>query len=62
MQLKLDRRFQKKVKGMFSKYQFEVGVLDDGTQELGNVDLKVQMSLASMPVDPLEKSLEVILD
>lgn len=29
MQLKLDNRFQKKVKGMFGKYQFEVGVLQD---------------------------------
>lgn len=30
MEIKLDSRFKKKVQGMFNKYQFEVGVLDDG--------------------------------
>lgn len=29
MLIQLDKRFQKKVKGMFEKYQFEVGILDD---------------------------------
>jgi hypothetical protein len=29
MEMKLDTRFQKKVRGMFGKYQFEVGVLQD---------------------------------
>lgn len=29
MQLKLDSRFKKKVAGIFGKYQFEVGILDD---------------------------------
>lgn len=30
MRLVLDSRFKKKVKGLFGKYNFEVGVLDDG--------------------------------
>jgi hypothetical protein len=30
MQLKLDPRFKKKLQGRFGKYDFEVGVLDDG--------------------------------
>lgn len=30
MQIKLDKRFAKKVRGMFGKYEFEVGVLTDG--------------------------------
>jgi len=30
MQLVLDKRFKKKVAGLFAKYEFEVGVLDDG--------------------------------
>lgn len=30
MEIRLDKRFQKKVKGMFEKYQFTVGVLEDG--------------------------------
>lgn len=29
MELKLDSRFKKRVAGMFGKYEFEVGVLDD---------------------------------
>jgi hypothetical protein len=29
VEIKLDSRFQKKVKGLFGKYEFEVGVLDD---------------------------------
>ena len=29
MQIKLDSRFQKRVRGMFGKYEFEVGVLQD---------------------------------
>lgn len=29
MQIKLDSRFKKKVRGMFGKYEFEVGVLTD---------------------------------
>lgn len=29
MQIKLDNRFKKKVRGMFGKYEFEVGVLTD---------------------------------
>jgi hypothetical protein len=28
--MKLDSRFQKRVKGMFERYSFEVGVLEDG--------------------------------
>jgi hypothetical protein len=30
MKIQLDNRFQKKVRGMFGKYEFEVGVLQDG--------------------------------
>ena len=30
MQLKLDKRFQKNVQGLFGKYDFQVGVLNDG--------------------------------
>ncbi len=30
MQLKLDKRFEKKVHGLFGKYEFQVGVLNDG--------------------------------
>lgn len=33
MQIKLDTRFQKKVRGMFEKYNFEVGVLQDGVHK-----------------------------
>lgn len=29
MEIKLDKRFAKNVKGLFGKYQFEVGVLED---------------------------------
>jgi hypothetical protein len=29
MKIELDSRFQKRVKGMFEKYEFEVGILDD---------------------------------
>jgi hypothetical protein len=31
MIIKLDSRFQKRVQGMFGKYSFQVGVLEDGT-------------------------------
>jgi hypothetical protein len=34
MIIQLDRRFQKRVQGMFGKYQFEVGVLEDGPHYL----------------------------
>lgn len=30
MKIELDRRFKKKLEGRFGKYEFEVGVLDDG--------------------------------
>lgn len=30
MTIQLDRRFQKRVQGMFGKYSFEVGILEDG--------------------------------
>lgn len=30
MQLKLSKGFQQRVEGMFGKYQFEVGILEDG--------------------------------
>lgn len=30
MLIQIDKRFQKKVQGMFGKYQFQVGVLEDG--------------------------------
>lgn len=30
MNIKLDRRFTKQAKGVFEKYQFQVGVLEDG--------------------------------
>lgn len=31
MDIKLDSRFQKRVKGMFGKYEFEVGILQDAS-------------------------------
>lgn len=34
MKLVLDKRFQKKVQGIFGKYHFEVGVLEDGPHKL----------------------------
>lgn len=30
MKIELDKKFQKRAKGLFGKYEFEVGVLDDG--------------------------------
>ncbi len=47
MQLKLNKGFKKKLEGMFEKYQFEVGILDDSvhkeaveTRLFGEPDLK----------------------
>jgi hypothetical protein len=34
MLIKLDSRFKKKVQGLFGKYTFEVGVLEDGPHKL----------------------------
>jgi len=45
MNIELDKRFKKKVKGMFGKYEFEVGVLEDKPHYLakrGQAGLKGQ--------------------
>ncbi len=54
--IKLDERFQKKLKGMFGKYDFQVGVLDDGPHkdarrgERGKKGQDVLTSYAGGPV------------
>lgn len=56
MQLKLDRRFKKNLNGIFGKYSFEVGVLDDGPHkvaargERGNKGQDVLSKYAGGPV------------
>lgn len=58
MELKLDKRFTKKVVGMFGKYQFQVGVLQDaphrdarrGVRGLGGSDV-----IASYAGGPIRK-------
>lgn len=42
MQLKLDKRFQKRAQGRFGRYQFEVGVLEDGPHKEPRVGARGQ--------------------
>lgn len=58
MILKLDSRFQKHVKGMFGKYKFEVGVLEDKSHKLpmrGARGLKGQDVISSYAGGPVRK-------
>lgn len=59
MQIKLDSRFQKHVKGMFGKYSFEVGVLDDKAHKkpkLGQRGLKGEDVISNYAGGPVRKS------
>jgi hypothetical protein len=40
MNIKLDRRFTKQAKGVFEKYNFDVGVLNDGQHKAAGVGIK----------------------
>lgn len=58
MLIKLDSRFQKKVQGMFEKYQFEVGVLEDKPHKSalrGQRGLKGKDVLSSYAGGPIRK-------
>ncbi len=58
MKLELDSRFQKKVKGMFEKYSFEVGVLKDGPHKraaIGERGLKGQDVITDYAGGPRRK-------
>lgn len=37
MEIKLDKRFQKNVQGLFGKYSFEVGILEDAPHKVGAI-------------------------
>lgn len=59
MTIQLDKRFQKKVQGLFGKYEFEVGVLEDGPHRLakrGARGLKGQDVLGSYAGGPVRKA------
>ncbi len=49
MELKLDKRFRKRAKGMFNKYAFEVGVLNDGPHKRAKDKSKGLKSFANGP-------------
>lgn len=58
MKFVLDSRFKKKVKGLFGKYTFEVGVLEDGphrSPKTGRRGLKGQDVLSSYAGGPIRK-------
>lgn len=59
MQLILDKRFVKRAQGLFEKYEFQVGVLEDGPHKearRGAIGLKGQDVLSSYAGGPIRKS------
>lgn len=58
MQIKLDKRFRKNVEGRFGRYEFEVGVIEDGPHMLprrGARGLKGQDVISSYAGGPVRK-------
>ncbi len=58
MHLKLDSRFKKHVEGLFGKYSFQVGILDDGPHKLarrGARGLKGQDVISTYAGGPVRK-------
>jgi hypothetical protein len=55
MQLKLDRRFQKQIRGRFGKYEFEVGVLEDGLHKLPAKKVEGVAPLATYAGGPVRR-------
>lgn len=59
MELKLDKRFKKHVEGLFGRYEFEVGVLDDKPHKeakIGKRGLKGQDVLSTYAGGPIRKT------